>query len=267
MGYTPAPASSACIHVCLKYPAVVIILGLAVAGIAIPGFNPPANNCTKAMITFTFDEGHMSALDQAYPILEKYGYTGTAFVVTDWIGTSGHMSMTDLWVLQREGWEIGSQGKTYTDLTTLDNTSLIEEISESKTYLESNYLHVWGFASPYGAYDKTVIDLISTQYLYHRTLGPDGLNDLPLKNESDAYELRVVNVTSKTTVQEVKDWMIKAKSEGKWLILVFHDIDGQDANSWSSDNLEEIAKFARDNEFEGIWTERPITSTMALYDK
>jgi peptidoglycan/xylan/chitin deacetylase (PgdA/CDA1 family) len=147
-------------------------------------------------------------------------------------------------------------------LTTLDETELSEEILGSRASLESNFLHIWGFASPYGKYNEEVLNLTSTQYLYHRTINP-GLNNIPLA-EDQVYELKAVNVTSETTVEEVKDWMIQAKNEKKWLILVFHDIDGQDENSWPAENLEEIAKFARDNDFQGIWTERPVITTFNM---
>ncbi|GMX58355.1 MAG: hypothetical protein MCSN_0090 [Candidatus Microsyncoccus archaeolyticus] len=262
MGYTPITPSSGTIHACIKHPIVGVVILLLV--VAVPSyFNAePVSNCTQPMITFTFDEAYHSAYSEAYPILTKYGYTGTVYVPTDFVGQPGHLTLTELWALQNNAWEIGSQGKTYSDLTTLDETELSEEILGSRASLESNFLHIWGFASPYGKYNEEVLNLTSTQYLYHRTINP-GLNNIPLA-EDQVYELKAVNVTSETTVEEVKDWMIQAKNEKKWLILVFHDIDGQDENSWPAENLEEIAKFARDNDFQGIWTERPVITTFNM---
>jgi len=258
MPYTPVAPSGGIIHACIQYPVAVVILALV---LVMPYYfsTEPVNNCTQSMITFTFDEAYDSAYSEAYPILTKYGYTGTAYVPTDFVGQPGHLTLTELWALQSNAWEIGSQGKTYSDLTTLNETELNKETSGSKEFLESNFLHVWGFASPYGKYDGTVLNLTSIRYLYHRTINP-GLNDIPLP-EDQIFELKAVNVTSETTVQEVKDWMIKAKEENKWLILVFHDINGTDANSWPAENLEEIARFARDNDFQGIWIERSVSAT------
>jgi peptidoglycan/xylan/chitin deacetylase (PgdA/CDA1 family) len=269
MAYLPQGPGSGGAHLSVGYPVAGLILCLALVGGTVYGFNPTASeiNSTKAAITFTFDDGYYSTLNQAYPILNKYGYTGTAFVVTDLIGKPGHMSVTDLWALENKGWEIGSQTVTNRDLTTLNDTELDNEISGSRAFLERNFIHVWGIASPYGNYNQRVINNISSQYLYHRTSWPDALNDIPLKNQSCVYEVRAVHVTSKTTVQEVKDWMLKAKKEGKWIVLIFHDIGGQDENSWSAANLNEVAKFAKDNNFQGMWTERSVLSTMMLYKK
>ena len=260
MPYAPVvPGSSAIIHACIKFPVVVVILGLAIALPSLGLLSEPVN-CTDTMITFTFDGGHQSTITKAYPILSKYGYTGTAFVPTDSINVFGHMSSGQLLVLQNAGWEIGSNTVTYRDLTTLDDAELDNEVSESKSFLERNGFNIWGIASPYGKYDQRVIDQISSQYVYHRT-SDSGLNDIPLGDPSYAYEIKAVRVTSGTSVQEVKDWIIRAKQEGKWLVLIFYKIDEQGEDSWSSANLEEVVKFAKENDFVGLWRERLLLAS------
>ncbi len=206
----------------------------------------------EAMISFAFDDGYLSVVEKAFPILEKYGYKGTVFVITSLLGQEGRLSKENLLVLAENGWEIASHGITHRSLLGFSESELQEELLGSKEALEKLGLKVYGFAPPYGEYNERTTQVVAQFYCYQRLAFPADLNDLPLREEKDRYYLRVVEIKRATTLPEAKLWILKAKREKKWLILLFHQIDGQGDYSWPSNHLEELAKFAKEEGFVGV---------------
>lgn len=250
--YGSQPVSSGLLHLVCRYPLLVVPIALGLI-FGLPSLSQAPDECLpSAMITFAFDDGCQSTYDKAFPILEKYSYPATAFIITSFVGESGYMTIEQILDLADNGWEIGSHTVSHADLTEISDDQLNYELLESKKYLEIFGLKVENFSSPYGKYDKRVIEAVTQYYASHRTAWPAGLNDLPLKDSEDRYYLKSVSVEAKTTVEEVKQWITRAKEEGKWLILLFHHIDKSGDYNWSSEDLEEVVRFASSEEFKGI---------------
>ena len=250
--YGSQTVPGALLHLLCRYPLLVvpIVLGLI---FGLPHLYQLPEECLpSSMITFTFDDGCLSTYTRAFPILEKYSYPATAFIITSAVGEPGYMTIEQILDLVNNGWEIGSHTVSHADLTQLSDGQLSYELLESKQYLESFGLKVENFSSPYGNYDERVIKAVAQYYVSHRITWPAGLNDLPLKDSEDRYHLKSVLVEAKTTVEEVKQWIIRAKEEGKWLILLFHHIDKSGDYNWSSENLEEVVRFAYEEDFKGV---------------
>ena len=125
-----------------------------------------------AIVLFTFDDGNADIYTYAYPILSAAGYNGTEYVITNFIGQSGHSSLTNLTIEYNSGWDIGSHTDTHTDLT-----SLTESQQESHLTNASSYLITHGFtrsayhvAYPYGSYNAdTLTAMANTGMLSGRT--------------------------------------------------------------------------------------------------
>ena len=250
--YGSQPISSGLLHLLCRYPLLVVPIALGLI-FGLPYLSQVPDECLpSSMITFTFDDGCLSTYTKAFPILEKYSYPATVFIITSTLGEPGYMTIEQVLDLADKGWEIGSHTVSHPDLTQLTDYQLNYELLESKRYLESFGLKVENFASPYGKYDERVIKAVAQYYVSHRTAWPAGLNDLPLKDSEDRYYLKSVSVEAQTTVEEVKQWITKAKEEGKWLILLFHHIDKSGDYNWSSENLEEVVRFAYEEDFKGV---------------
>jgi len=94
------------------------------------------------MLAITFDDAMSGAVRHAVPILAEFHFRGTFFVPTNWVGRpndwdsrlSGrrapHASWEDLRYARDHGWEIASHGHTHRDLTSLDHTSLADELEK-----------------------------------------------------------------------------------------------------------------------------------------
>ncbi|MDD3487973.1 MAG: polysaccharide deacetylase family protein [Candidatus Pacebacteria bacterium] len=247
----PQTISGSIIHILCRYPILVVPIALGLI-FGIPNLSQVAeDSLPSSMITFAFDDGYFSTYEKAFPILEKYTFPATVFVISSVIGEPGHMTAEQILELADKGWEIGSHTETHSDLTQLTDEQLKHELVNSKQHLEELGLIVKNFASPYGKYDERVIKMIAKYYDSHRTAWPDGLNDLPLDN-LNRYYLKSVSVEARTTIEEVKEWVIKAKNEGKWLILLFHRIDETGDYNWTSRDFEEIVKFVHEEKFKGV---------------
>jgi peptidoglycan/xylan/chitin deacetylase (PgdA/CDA1 family) len=107
--------------------------------------------------------------DNAFPILQKYGFSATVFVVTDYIGKASdwdykkmqHLNWQQLRELADYGIEIGSHGAGHIDLRSLSDEKLEYEIAGSKKMLEDKLgIPVKYFSYPFGRYDKRIIDKV-----------------------------------------------------------------------------------------------------------
>ena len=107
----------------------------------------------------TFDDGNISDIELALPILKKHGVSAVFFPVTSWIGRPGHLSWNQLRTLKNEGMQIGSHSVTHIPLTALDSDVCREELLRSREIIEAKLgSPITTFAFPFGAKNKTVIE-------------------------------------------------------------------------------------------------------------
>jgi len=77
----------------------------------------------KGMVSFTFDDGIVSAHQTAFPVLKSRGQAATAAIVAGKIGANDdYMNARQLRELERNGWEIASHGLTHTRPTQIPLT-------------------------------------------------------------------------------------------------------------------------------------------------
>jgi peptidoglycan/xylan/chitin deacetylase (PgdA/CDA1 family) len=126
-------------------------------------------------IVLTFDDGNDNTYTRAFPILQKYGFSGTAYIVYNYVGVTNYMDKQQIRALYEAGWEIGSHGLSHVDLTT--HTDRQEaEIVESKRKLQKllDGIPIDTFAYPFGAYDAPSLHYLDfAGYIAAVGLGPD----------------------------------------------------------------------------------------------
>ena len=64
-------------------------------------------------VLFTFDDGGVSFVTKAAPILEKYGHKGVFFVSTKYIGTPGVLSAGQVKELELRGHVVGTHSHSH----------------------------------------------------------------------------------------------------------------------------------------------------------
>jgi peptidoglycan/xylan/chitin deacetylase (PgdA/CDA1 family) len=139
-------------------------------------------------VIITFDDGWEDQFGYALPGLEKYHYSATFFVVTNFVGSPGFLSWSQLRRLLAEGMEIGSHSRSHPHLDKINNPGILwDQIHISKQILESQLgAAVDEFAYPYGSYNATTastVRLAGYQTARACCVG---------RVQSDAYALRAV---------------------------------------------------------------------------
>ncbi len=136
-------------------------------------------------IIITFDDGYESVFEHAFPVLSKYKFTATLFVITEFIGKlnkwdynsgiikSRHCNWEQIQRLISAGWEIGSHTTSHRSLTTLAKQKIWYELKNSKNLLENKIQKPVNVISyPFGKFDHRVIECAKKAgYLAGCTLG------------------------------------------------------------------------------------------------
>jgi len=110
-------------------------------------------------LLITFDDGNLDNYFNAFPIMQKYGFTGVVYIIGNYMGTPGYMNADQIKVMAAAGWEVGSHSMNHLDLSELDPQRQRYEIVESREKLESELgFHVMTFAYPFGITSTEIID-------------------------------------------------------------------------------------------------------------
>jgi peptidoglycan/xylan/chitin deacetylase (PgdA/CDA1 family) len=122
------------------------------------------------VVGITFDDGYQNNLINAAPILKKYNFSATCYIVNKRIGTSNkwdlehHITQRSLmndsevreWL--KMGMDIGAHSQTHPNLNECTLRELDDEISKCRSELESKFLTtVTDFCYPYGKYNDLVV--------------------------------------------------------------------------------------------------------------
>lgn len=106
---------------------------LPVAGEALVA---PAAPADRNMVLITFDDGDVSNLEQALPILQASGLSAVFFITRDHVGQRGMISRGGLRELADAGMVIGSHGLSHRFLNTLSPAALAIELASSRDFLQ-----------------------------------------------------------------------------------------------------------------------------------
>ncbi len=120
-------------------------------------------------ISLTFDDGYKDFINNALPLLNKYGVKGTLFVLGEPVNANREeldnnkelMSFDEIKKIKKMGWEVGFHTDTHADLTKLTESQLTREVIKGKQKLEQKLgFRLRFFAYPKGEYDKKVLQVV-----------------------------------------------------------------------------------------------------------
>lgn len=140
-------------------------------------------------IVISFDDGWKDQYKNAIPILKKYNFNATFFIITDLVGHSAYMNWDEVSKISDFGMDIEPHSHTHARLPALSAERARKEINQSKKILESHIKKpVSVFAYPYGSYDDEIISFIKDAG-FDAAVTVSGLNGGYLLREDQAYTL------------------------------------------------------------------------------
>ena len=140
----------------------------------------------------TFDDGHLNNYTTAFPIMQKYGFTGVLYLVGNYVGAEGYMSVDQVLEMYKAGWEVGSHSMNHLDLTKLNNEKLHSEIIGSREFLEQKLgIPILTFAYPFGFKNESALDYVKFAG-YIGAMGASGYT--PAQGSWNLYYLQRVEI-------------------------------------------------------------------------
>lgn len=113
----------------------------------------------KRPIVLTFDDGYLDNYTKLYPILKKYNFKATIFVITASIDKEkDFLTLKQLRELDNNCISIESHTVSHEKLAHIPYTKQLETLKKSKAFLEKNLNKKVNYiAYPYGEYNKDTI--------------------------------------------------------------------------------------------------------------
>ena len=124
----------------------------------------------KRLVSLTFDDGYLDFFENAFPVLKKYGYPATVFVVS---GSAGKyngwdsdtlgvrktlMDWDKIKLISKEGITIGAHTVSHPRLSALSGDGIVKEVSGSKAEIEERIgKPVDFFCYPYGDFNDEAV--------------------------------------------------------------------------------------------------------------
>lgn len=177
-----------------------------------------AEGRARRLVGLTFDDGYRDFITTAMPVLQRYGFTATVFVLAGRLGGENEwsrpgpnkalLSADEVREIAAAGMEIGSHGLKHISLVKADDAQLGEETVRSREILQELLGQpVSGFCYPYGYLDARVVEAArAAGYDYACAVKPGpaiGRHAIPrtLVHERDtAWRLDAKRIVSKLTV-------------------------------------------------------------------
>ena len=181
---------------------------LGYKGLSLRELKPYINGDKNGKVVgITFDDGYQNNLINAAPILKKYNFSATCYIVSKRIGTSNKwdleknitqrqlMSSSEIQKWLDLGMDIGAHTQTHADLTKIKYNIAFDEVKNCKNDLELFFsISIDDFCYPFGRFDKTTVELVKNAGFKSATT----MNRGRVNIESNSHELPRVPVTHHT---------------------------------------------------------------------
>jgi len=157
-------------------------------------------------VVLTFDDGFKDHYTNAYPLLKRYGFTGTFFVVSGFVdeGRPGHMSWSEIELLHANGMEIGSHTYTHPSLAGKSFDYIVWQVLGSKEAIEARTQEpVRLFSYPSGQYDQQVVDVLRSAGYWGAVTVEAG----SLQSSERPFELKRIRVRGAYDLEDFDHWL------------------------------------------------------------
>lgn len=113
-------------------------------------------------VILTFDDGYEDFYTNAFPVLKKYKFKATVYIMPNFIGRASYLSLAQIKEVQASGLvTIGSHTMNHAGLLYIDKVKAKYEITQSKISLEALLgTSVPDFCFPYGESNQAIYQMV-----------------------------------------------------------------------------------------------------------
>lgn len=185
----------------------------------------------KGIVVITCDDGWAVQDTAMRPILDKFGFRPTAYIIPDAVGTTNYLTLDAIKRLQYTSrWEMGLHHQT--NLATMEaqfGIGYVENVIQAgiEYGLANGFNGLHHFALPNGAFDQKILNLMKKYFKTSRGIIYGANSSFPFLEQcpiGDQYKIRCFDVRvshSTATIQALFDRVETQKSVG---IFNFHKI-------------------------------------------
>ena len=156
-------------------------------------------------VVITFDDGYQDNFINAYPVLKKYQFPATIFLITDFIDKNpAFLSWSEVKIMSKDKISFGGHTKTHFYLGSVtDDKIVLNEIAGSKKAIEQQInMPVNYFCYPGGGFNERVKALVVRAGYQGACATNRGFADF----NSDVYELKRIKVTNSDANKPFSFW-------------------------------------------------------------
>lgn len=164
----------------------------------------------KKTVVITFDDGYLSNIVYAYPILKKYDFKATNFLISNrlqeisedfdpyqlqYLSWEDMLNTLDVFDYANHTHDFHELEGRFSYVVTKPLKDVIKDLSMNKSLLSSPY-----FAYPYGQYSNytpKILELLGIRMAFTTQRGP-------VRSGDDVFRLRRYNISPKTTMKDFK---------------------------------------------------------------
>lgn len=154
-------------------------------------------------LIITFDDGYEDHYWNAFPLLQKYGFMATFFVITDFIDENrpGYLTWKQVEEMARAGMEFGAHGRDHSSLKGKPLDYLVWQILGSRQTLEAHGIEPRFFSYPFGFYDDEVIKVLKSAHFWGAVTTEPGI----VHSSDGLFTLKRIRVNGQESLEKLID--------------------------------------------------------------
>lgn len=204
-------------------------------------YSPTVPSANQKVVCIVFDDGWKTHLD-TLSTLEEYNFTASYPIITSYVGYPAYMNWDDIAKLSQKGNDILSQTSNFSNLSSVNATTLQNELTDSRQTLRSHGYGADILIYPYGeaTHNQTVTTAVAQ--VYQAAIGLEaGKANLSTLNR---YDINSYIISNQTTIDQFAQ-LLSGTGGNNVTVICYNKIG--DGNSVTNQAFEAQMQYLNNN--------------------